>query len=224
MIHYAVLATPCQVYPSEYAYHGGSVTRNEPASANCSRYQGGLKDDVFTHNYIHCNGTQLLLADSSCGSKMYNSSVHYEWHNEMSTTSSIQMLFIFPTRVNLTTITLHYYSDSGRGLPRLRFFAVPDDFHVWDATTGSHQYVEIASMPLDGESAGHKMVTHSFNYDTVKVLMLKSKSPFSFAVSEVEFSTCIGQGKYNIPYRGINVCQRPVLCIGKKIKFNSLTM
>ena len=46
-----------------------------------------------------------------------------------------QLLFIFPTRVSLTTITLHYYSDSVPGLPRLRFYAVPDDFNARDAPT-----------------------------------------------------------------------------------------
>ena len=183
------------MYPSEYAYHGGFVSRNEPASVNCSMYQGGLEDNVFTHNYIHCNGTQLLLADSDCGSGTYNSSVHYEWHNEMSRESSDQMLFRFSTRIHLTTITLHYYSDSERGLPRLRFFVVPDDFDVWDATTASHSSAEIAEVPPGEERAGYKTVSCSLEYNTAEVLMLKSKSSFSFAVSEVEFSTCTSQGK-----------------------------
>ena len=77
-------------------------------------------------DYFHCGGTQLKLTDSDIGSKQYSSSDYYVWPAE----TMSQLLFIFPTRVNLTTITLHYYRDSVRGCPRLRFYAVPDDFDV----------------------------------------------------------------------------------------------
>ena len=72
------------------------------------------------------------------------------------TGSNGQLLFIFPTAVSLTTITLHYYSDNIRGLPRLRFYAVPDDFDVWDAPTTSYPHVDVALVPPGGEPAGRR--------------------------------------------------------------------
>ena len=60
----ALAQRSCQVYPSEYAYHGNSVTRMESASANCRMYPNGLSDDIYTEEYIHCDGVQLNLADS----------------------------------------------------------------------------------------------------------------------------------------------------------------
>ena len=180
------------MYPSEYAYHKDSVTRAEPASANCRNYQGRLANNILTENYIQCNGTQLRLTDSDLGEEQYSSSYYYEWSAE---TVPRQLLFIFPTRVNLTTITLHYYSDSQRGLPRLRFYAAPDDFDVWDAPPGNSRYADIAAVPPGAESAGRRSVSISVNFNTTKILMVKttSTSNFPFLVSEVEFFTCIGK-------------------------------
>ena len=98
-----------------------------------------------------------------------------------------QLLFIFPTRVSLTTITLHYYSDSVRGLPRLRFYAVPDDFDVWDALTTSTPYVGVVSVPPGGKPAGRRSVSININFSTKRILIYKFSSSFQFAVSEVEF-------------------------------------
>ena len=102
-------------------------------------------------------------------------------------TSAHQLLFIFPTRVNLTTITLHYYSDNVRGLPRLRFFAVPDDFDVWDALSIGYGFQDITLVLLGGEPTGHRSVSINFKFNTTKVLMYKSRSDFTFVASEVEF-------------------------------------
>ena len=113
-------------------------------------------------------------------------------------TNTRQLLFIFPTIVNLVAITLHYYhdSDSFQGqsysLPRLKFFAVPDDFDVWNAVTTRHRYVEVAAVPPGGESAGHRSVSINISFSTKKVLMYKFESSFNFAMSEVEFFTCSG--------------------------------
>ena len=75
------------------------------------------------------------------------------------------MLFIFPTRVNLITITLHYYSDSilDLGLPRLRVFVVPDDFDIWLAPSVSYSYVEVAAVPQGGRLAGRRNISISKN-------------------------------------------------------------
>ena len=107
-----------------------------------------------------------------------------------------QLLFIFPTRVNLTTITLHYYSDTIRGLPRLRFYAVPDNFDIWDAPSASYSRVDIAAVPPDGEPAGRRNVSVNVNFNTKRILMYKFSSSFILAVSEVEFFICI----INHPY------------------------
>ena len=181
------LASSCQVYPSEYAYPHGSVNETESVGANCRRYPSDLQalPGVFTEEYIHCDGTQLKLTDSNLGQKQYNSSDYYEW-----STGPGQLLFIFPTRVSLTTITRHYYSDSVRGLSRLRFYAVPDDFDVWDTPTTGTPSVDVAAVPPGGEPAGRRNVSIYINFSTKKVLMYKYSSTFRFAVSEMEFFKC----------------------------------
>ena len=140
--------------------------------------------------YIHCDGTQLLLSDSNLGSEQYQTTSYYWWPAG----KDANLLFIFLTRVSLTTITLHYYSDSHRGLPTLRFYAVPDDFDIWDAPTTSYPRVDVASVPPVGEPAGHRNVCISIRFNTKKVLMYMSRSSFELAVSEVEFFTCMQIG------------------------------
>ena len=169
------------VYPSEYAYRRNSVHSIERVSANCRNYH-------TPQDYIHCDGTPLTLTDSDIGSEQYATILYYVWQTYE--TRSRQLLFIFPTRINLTTITLHYYSDSIRGLPRLRFWAVPDDFDIWDVPTSSYSYVDVAAVPPGGEPAGHRNVSVNFTIiNTLKILMYiyKFGGTFSFRVSEVEF-------------------------------------
>ena len=175
-------SSSCLVYPSEYAYCDDSVTRAESASANCRSYPS--RDGFGGIVYTHCDGQQLKLSDSDSGSNTeYTATSYFVW----STGSADQLLFIFPTRVSLTTITLHYYSDSVRGRPRLRFYAVPDYFDIWDALTSDPTYVSIGSVPAGGESAGRRSVRIGVNFNTSKVLMYKFSSRFRLAVSEVEF-------------------------------------
>ncbi len=110
---------------------------------------------------------------------------------------------IFPTRISLTTITLHYYSDSNRGLPRRRFCTVPDNFEVWHAPTTSYPHVDVAAVTPGGEPAGRRSVSIITNnyFNTSKVLMFKYSSSFQFTLSEVEFftsnctCTCISTSK-----------------------------
>ena len=184
---YVGLATSCQVYPSEYAYSQDSVNEVEYVGANCRRYPSGLQAGVFTQEYIHCDGTQLKLADSDLGQERYSNSDYYVW----SSGRDGQLLFMFPTRVSLTTITLHYYSDSDRGLSRLRFYAVPNDTDIWDALSTSNPNVDVTAVPPGGEPADHKKnVSINVNFKTKKVLMYKFSSSHPFAVSEVEFHKC----------------------------------
>ena len=150
----------------------------------CTQYPTSItQPGTSPEDYFHCGGTQLRLADSDIGSQQYSNDDYYVWTDE---TRSSQLLFIFPTRVNLATITLHYYSDNVRGLPRLRFYAVPDDFDVWDPLTSSYNHVEVAAVPPGEEPSGHRNVSVGFNV-TMKLLMYKFRSTFVFAVSEVEF-------------------------------------
>ena len=175
----------CQVYPSEYAYRDDSVSKAESTNANCRRYP------LPYASYVHCDGRQLKLADSDLGQEQYRSSDYYMW----SAGSDGQLLFIFPTRVSLTTITLHYYSDSVRGRPRLTFYDVPDDFDVWNASIIGKPHVNVAMSPPGGQQAGRRSVSIIINFNTKKVLIYKFSNNFQFAVSEVEFSTMSCSGK-----------------------------
>ena len=183
------------MYPSEYAYHRDSVNRAETASANCRNYPSGIATHGIgsgSEDYIHCDGTQLKLADSDIvPAEQYSSSYYYEWRAEASGTK--QLLFIFPTGVNLTTITLHYYSDSQRGLPQLRFIDAPYGFDVWDAPPGNNRYVDIAAIPPGEEPSGRRNTCVNVNFTTSKVLMVKTSSSFKLAVSEVQFTVCNGK-------------------------------
>ena len=172
------------MYPSEYAYHRNSVYRSERSSAHCSQYPYSPDANVQSEDYIHCDGTQLRLTDSDIGSEQYNTTDYYVWTAE---TRNSQLLFIFSRRVNLSTITLHYYSNSSRGLPRLRFYAVPDDFDVWDAPTVSYSHVEVAAVSPVEQPAGHRNVTLSFSTNTMKILLFVFTSSLTFALSEVQF-------------------------------------
>ena len=114
----------------------------------------------------------------------YTATSYYVW----SAGGYNQLLFIFPTRVSLTTITLHYYSDSVRGRASLRFYPVADNFNAWDSPSNT-PFVGSDSIPLGGEPIGGRNVTIKVNtnFNTMKVLMGKLSSIFEFAVSEVEF-------------------------------------
>ena len=190
MILVAANGKSCEMYPSEYAYVGHGVQNDEKNGANCRNYQAGLQHDVYTQYFIHCSGKQLKLTDSDYGSEQYSSRDYYVWPGG---SGNSQLLFIFPTTVNLTSITLHYYSDSTRGLPRLRFWAVPDDFDVWDAPTASYRYADVVAVPLEGNNAGQKNFSVTLTVNTRKILMFKFTSAFSFALSEVQFSNCSGK-------------------------------
>ena len=73
---------------------------------------------------------------------------------------------MFPTRVSLTTITLYYYSDSVRGLPRLRFYAVPDHLDIWTAPRTSCPHADVALASPGGEPAGHRSVSINISTST----------------------------------------------------------
>ena len=180
------MAASCQVYPPEYAYEDGSVAEQESIIANCKRYQHSLQEGVSTEQFAHCDGTQLKLTDSNLGREQYQSTDYYVWLGGR----AAQLLFIFPTRVSLTTIKLHYYSDSLTGLPRLNFYAVPDGFDVWGAPAISNLPADVASVPPGGEPAGRRNVSINVNFNTKKLLMFIFRHTFMFSVSEVEFFTC----------------------------------
>ncbi len=91
--------------------------------------------------------------------------------------------------ITCTTITLHYYSDNFRGLPRLRFYAVPDDFDIWDTLSTDTPHVDVTEVPR-GQPAGHRKVSININFNTKRVLLYKYSSSFVFAVSEVDFFIC----------------------------------
>ena len=167
-------------------YKVDSVSRAESLSANCRRYPDHLQADLFTREYIHCDGTQLKLTDSDLGQMQYQTTDYYVWLAG----SAAQLLFIFSTRVSLTTITLHYFSDSVTGLPRLSFYAVPDDFDVWDAPYTTYPRVDVASVPPGREPAGRRNVSININFNTKRVLMYIYRHTFTFSVSEVEFFIC----------------------------------
>ena len=164
------------------------------------------QESTQTTSYTHCDGKQTKLNDSDLGQEHYHCSDYYVW----SAGNDGQLLFIFPTRVSLTNITLHYYSDSVQGCPRLRFHAVPDDFDVWDALIIGNPQADVASVPPGGEPAGRRSVSINVNFKNKKVLMYKFHSSFQLAVSEVEFFTCSSKHIHNFMYNKIIITGAPL--------------
>lgn len=189
LANFAVCTNAYKGYPSGYVYNKDSVTRAEHPNANCTKFPASSATaGIHPENYIYCNGAQLKLTDSNLGSEQYGSSEYYVW--APGKLIKRQLLFIFPTSVNLTTIILHYYSDSERGLPGLKFFATPDDFNIWDAPTVCDRYAEVAAVLPNEEPAGNRNISVTFNVIMRKMLLVKLGSSFTFAVSEVEFLIC----------------------------------
>ena len=142
---------------------------------------------LYISTVMAINLNWVILTEASINTE-FTATSYYVWN----TGNADQLLFIFPIRVSLTTITLHYYSDSLWGRPRLRFYVVPDNFDVWDVLTSGNPYVGVASVPPSEEPAGLRSVKIRLNglyFNTKKVFMYKYSSFFSFAVSEVEFFT-----------------------------------
>ena len=159
----------------------------ESASANCRNYPAGSAEgNVHPEDYIHCDGTQLKLTDSNLGQVQYHATDYYVW----SSMTGEQLLFIFPTAVPLTTIILHYYSDSVRGLPRLSFYAAPDDFDVWDVLSLTYPHVDVLGVQPGRAPAGRRSVNITVNFKTKELLMFKYGSNFKLEVSEVQFFIC----------------------------------
>ena len=110
---------PCYYAAKLYLQHQSFLVRCTPIMMTLSTELRVTVPTVWSIHYflasqqvlflqtisIHCDGTQLNLADTNLGSEWpFNSSSYYQW-------SDGQLLFIFPPVVSLTTITLHYYSD-----------------------------------------------------------------------------------------------------------------
>ena len=75
---------------------------------------------------------------------------------------------------------------------------MPDNFDVWDAPTTSYIIADIAAVTQSSNVVGRRNVSVGFNATTMKLLMYKFRSTYSFTVSEVEFfnhtrkqATCI---------------------------------
>ena len=186
---FAALPTSCEVhYPSEYSYFVNSIMATERDSANCTTT---VTDEADMDHFVHCDGEQLRLVDSDLGSELYDSTDYYVWSAGVTTT---RILFTFPARVHLTSLTLHYYSDSIHGLSKLRFQAVPDDFKLGDSLRAIYSQVVVDAIPPSSqEQVGRTKIAINLDFITKKVLLSKILSNFQLSVSEVEFFTCIGK-------------------------------
>ena len=89
----------------------------------------------------------------------------------------------------------------------MRFHAVPDDFDTWDAVANPAPFSVVVSAvsPEEERPAGRRSVNVSFNFSTKKVLMIKLKSDFHLALSEVEFFTCTSKCGYIFNFTTMHV-------------------
>ena len=102
-----------------------------------------------------------------------------------------QVLFIFSSQKLINSITLHYYSnEDNQGLPKLRFFAVPEDFEVTNRTRSTYPTRVLDAVFPGDEGTGLRNKTRDVPFNTTKILMTKGFTKnYQFYLSEIEFFT-----------------------------------
>ena len=158
---------------------------------NCSPYPPSITSDseVDPTQHIRCTHP-TRLTDSDTGPTTYTEDIAADVY--VSGNSAEQLLFIFPTSVSITAINLLYYSNTeDQGHPKLRLYAVPENFNVWDTVDSSYPSIFIDEALPGSEETGLRNVTREAGFQTTRVLLTKSESKnYNFVMSEVEFFTC----------------------------------
>ena len=127
------------------------------------------------------------LTDSNAGGNTSNTQDYLVWN---STNRFSRLLFTFPTKIVLRTITLYYFVGRGSATanPRLEFLAVPDDFTLGGTTPDSTSLLS-ATLSEAGSSANVSLCPTMMS----KLLVTKNNEDYRFGLSEVEFFTDYGE-------------------------------
>lgn len=158
---------------------------------NCTPYPPSITSDSEMDPTQHIRCTHpTRLTDSNTGPNTYTEDTAADVY--ISGNNPEQILFIFSTPVSITAINILYYSNTeDQGHPKIRIYAVPEDFNVWDTADSSCPSIFIDEAPPGSEETGLRNVTREAGFETTRVLLTKSESKnYNFVISEVEFFTC----------------------------------
>ena len=139
-------------------------------------------------NYVSCEGP-TRITDSQKSLPVFTQDSPdsvYIWGSQKD-----KVLFTFSDQKDIHSLALHYFSNSdNQALPKLRFYAVPEDFEVQDEVRGSYPMTIIDEVRPGREQEGLRNKSKTVDFHTSKILMTKSYTKnYQFYLSEVEFFT-----------------------------------
>ncbi len=104
-----------------------------------------------------------------------------------------QILFVFSSPINLTSISIHYQFNATYALAKLRLYAVPGDFEAWSTIdtqfSGFSEPIDEVLFSVDQESGLRSVTRTNLQWETSRVLLrkLEDTKTYLFAISEVMF-------------------------------------
>ncbi len=149
---------------------------------------GDVDTSSVNSQYVSCEGP-TRITDSENSILAFTHETHdsvYIWGSEED-----RVLFTFSTEKSFNSLAIHYFSNSdNQGLPKLKFYAVPDDFEVQDALKNEYLMAIIDEVRPGRENEGLCNKSKAVNFQSSKILMTKGYTKtYQFYVSEVEFFT-----------------------------------
>ena len=179
------------MFPQELAYKSDNFLHQDDAS--CIPYTSDAAPTTPTVDptqYVHCS-QPTTITDSNTGPPTY------VWGE-----ASGKLLLIFSNEISFENITIYYISDTtAQGRPKLRIYAVPDNFQVWDEPTTSYPSRVFDEIMPGGEEEGVRKVPNSndgivtFNTSRVLIEKLVETKTYNFSISEVELNRLCTPGK-----------------------------
>ena len=179
------LDTLWQVHPVSVAIRNEVVGLEDE---NCIPLTSPDVSSASSVEFVHCHHP-TRITDSDKSQPTFTQDTHnsvYIWPSRPD-----QVLFTFSSRKLINSITLHYYSnEDNQGLPKLRFFAVPEDFKVTDRPSSSYPTRVLDAVFPGDEGSGLRNKTMDVPFNTTKILMTKGFTKnYQFYLSEIEFFT-----------------------------------
>ena len=158
------------------------------ANDNCNTLSSPDLGTAEGTEYVHCQHP-TRITDSEKSQPIFTQDTYnsvYIWPSK-----SDQVLFTFSSWKVIDSITIHYFSnEDNQGFPKIRFFAVPEDFEVSDTPDSSNPTRVIDSVSPGNENTGLRNKTRNVPFNTTKILMTKGYTKnYQFYVSEIEFFT-----------------------------------
>ena len=179
-----------QVFPGTISYQSSNFDHTvtdscTPYPSNTSAPQG-----INPTEYVRCNHPTTITDDNT-------GPPFYIWGEAPG-----HLLLEFPTPTNFSSIMIYYQYNATYALAKLRIYAVPDSFSVWDLPDNSYEsrgFDEVRpGVGVDGLRELPDPAVPPIQFVTSKVLIdkLEDTKTFLFAFSEVAFQEYYQQGEF----------------------------